>query len=282
MIPFLLSLLYFSTTLRSVSSKSFNYWSSLTYSFNKNSKVFINISDISTQIIFGLATNKEINYLKSIRNTLQSCKSPATFQFIQNITYSHTTYHFLITRNPTVINFECPSKKTLTPYAISCNSICSFDINVDFLNGKNHLDSRCQFMIPFTFISMIIFSISLVIYFILFFVYKRKKIIEFVCIFFFCVAAIVQTSTMYLFFSNNSKYEYEIDNENIGLITLEYFCYLLSLFFYYLHDNSRVMIIVNILIFATLLICLFLSFLSPYKVAFHTTNIILVMNIISV
>ena len=149
MINLILELFLYQNTIISTSPTYFNAISNMTYGFKRNSEVFINISELSTPIIFGLGTKQEIKELKRKNTCYQYCQGTEKISEIQ----------YFIKENAS-IKFTLPTKSVLTPFSISCDEIYIYKLSINIFNGNNHLDYRYQNIIIIEIIFIVLFFIE--------------------------------------------------------------------------------------------------------------------------
>lgn len=150
----MINLLCILTLYRStiISLKYFEYFKSMRYGFNKNSEITIKITNLTSPILFGLSTTKELKSMNAIETLYPYCHGETKLSEIQ----------FLII-NDTLLNFRIGKKNILTPFSISCSDIYGFIIEYNVTNGKYDLDYRYQEMITIEFIFIILFIIEAII-----------------------------------------------------------------------------------------------------------------------
>lgn len=153
MINLILELFIYQKTIISTSPTYFNAISNMTYGFKRNSKVFVNISELSTPIIFGLGTKQEIKELKRKNTCYQYCQGTEKISEIQ----------YFIKEN-TSINFTIPTKSVLTPFSISCDEIYIYSLSINIHNGNNHLDYRYQDIIIIEIVFSVLFFMETIIF----------------------------------------------------------------------------------------------------------------------
>ena len=91
---FILSL--YRTTCMSTSNKYYTFYPEIAYGFKKDAKVSLNISNLTTQIVFGLATSKEKESIKSLESCLQFCDEQKKLSQIQFLIKNDTNLNFTI------------------------------------------------------------------------------------------------------------------------------------------------------------------------------------------
>lgn len=168
MLQVLFVLSVFSSYLSKFSFSFFEYYNNMTYGFNKNSQVSLNITNITSPFILGFATNKEKDQLTSLSNSMKTCSLQEKFTNIQ----------FYIENDTFVENFLIQSKQVLTFYSFSCETRYSFIINLNINNVKYRYDYRLHtisvFLLAFSIIFFVAGAIFLIIY-IIFREYKKKN-----------------------------------------------------------------------------------------------------------
>ena len=126
------------------------------YGFVKNSNVFINISSTASLLVFGFATKEEMKKIDSLDLSDKYCEGKEQL----------SEYQFLVQSNFS-INFTTTSKKVLTPFYFSCDDSYLFNLELDIINGKNHLDYRYQslstLLLAFGFIFLFLFVLFTII-----------------------------------------------------------------------------------------------------------------------
>lgn len=174
---------------------------SMIYGFKKNSQVSLKISNLTTKIVFGLATDKEIKKLNSLDSCLQYCDGQEKLIQIQ----------FFFNQEDTSVNFQIPSKSILTPFFISCEQVYRFNYEITIINGKNHLDYRFQSMMICLLVFTIIYFISATFIIVFYFVFEKDKYEKRFLIYqisLFCIFSAIQTLLLFLEYSRKSKEEY--------------------------------------------------------------------------
>lgn len=126
----------------------------LTYGFNKNAYYELKFSNIQTQMIFGLATQKEMRKIEE--------KSYPQLPCILN-NFSKIQYLILF---DSTISYHTEKKEVLTPYFYKCANYIQATLDIEIDNGFNNLDYRLQNVLIFlimitciTFIYLIVFSV---------------------------------------------------------------------------------------------------------------------------
>ena len=119
MIPLFLLSIYHNV----IFAKNVSFFPLKKYGFVKNSRVFLNFSNISSKFVFGFGTNKEINYIKSLESMLLYCNGSKKLSETQ-----------FFVDNDTDINFTIPLKSNLTQFCISCSEMYKFQIYLTILN----------------------------------------------------------------------------------------------------------------------------------------------------
>lgn len=224
MINLLFHLSLYQNTITSTSPTYFNAINNMTYGFKRNSQVFINISDLSTPIVFGLGTNKEINDLKAKNTCYQYCQGSEKVSGIQYYIIENTS-----------INFTVPTKSVLTPFSISCEEIYIYKISLNILNGNDHLDYRYQNIITINIVFTVLFFMEPIIFSIfLYFFSKSYCCGNFFMFLFFCSAPHAAQSILQMInYLKNKNNEMQLENE---FYTYETICYLIYLLFFIFLD----------------------------------------------
>lgn len=208
-----------------LSNNNYQKFHQLSYGFKKRAHFSCEVSNQTRNFIFGLATKEEIKRLDSIESYLYLCDSDEHFSEIQyNIT------------NNTAIDLIIPSKTILTPFSISCEKSYNYYLQINIINGNNHLDYRLQTMM----ICILIFSIVYLVIFIIAFLccifvkqFKEKYTFQtFANVIFYNLLIGMQGIFIYieyLHFKNN-EYISNILGSNIEIIR-NAFCAVIILFF---------------------------------------------------
>ena len=119
------------------------------------------------EMVFGLATEKEIEQIELHKNFRELCGG---FQQLSKIQY-------LITKNYS-INDTISSKSILTPYSFTCDKNYSIKIGIEYFNTKSHIDYRCQYISIVCFIYTILISIIILCYIVYLFYNCRSSRID--------------------------------------------------------------------------------------------------------
>lgn len=126
------------------------------YGFVKNSNVFINITSTASLLVFGFASKEEMKKIDSLDLSDKYCEGKEQL----------SEYQFLVQSNFS-ITFTTTSKKILTPFYFSCDEFYLFNLELDIVNGKNHLDYRYQslstLLLAFGFIFLFLFVLFTII-----------------------------------------------------------------------------------------------------------------------
>lgn len=126
------------------------------YGFVKNSNVFINITSTASLLVFGFASKEEMKKIDSLDLSDKYCEGKEQL----------SEYQFLVQSNLS-ITFTTTSKKILTPFYFSCDESYLFNLELDIVNGKNHLDYRYQslstLLLAFGFIFLFLFVLFTII-----------------------------------------------------------------------------------------------------------------------
>lgn len=127
----------------------------LSYGYKKNAQVQITLSNLSSQTVFGLATQKELKKIQSLDSCFQYCNGKEHVFGLQHYFEINESFNFLI-----------PSKSVLTPVFITCAYFLRTGISIKIQNGKNSLDYRYQNSMTFHIVFSTIFFIITIGYFI--------------------------------------------------------------------------------------------------------------------
>lgn len=126
----------------------------LTYGFNKNANYELKFSNVQTQMIFGLATQKEMRKIEE-----------KSYQQLPCILNNYSKIQYLILFDST-ISYHTEKKEVLTPYFYKCANYIHVTLDIEIDNGFNNLDYRLQNVLIFlimitciTFIYLIVFSV---------------------------------------------------------------------------------------------------------------------------
>ena len=172
MIQIFLLLAYYSTRLQR-SEKHLTIFTDMEYGFKKDAQVSLRFSNLTSKIVFGFASKKIINHLKSLNSCLRYCDGQEKISDIQ----------FFINTNDTSFNFTIPSKSFLTPYSISCDEVYKFNIELNILNTKNHLDFRIQAIMIFDLVFFVLFFLIAIISIVYLIFLKSENKISYLIIF---------------------------------------------------------------------------------------------------
>lgn len=197
------------------------------YAFKKNAHVFLKFSNLSSKIVFGLIQN---NKLPSVDNS--NCDGHEKISDIQ----------FMINNSDTSFNFTIPTKCVLTPYSTSCDEVYKFNIELNILNTKNHLDSRFQVIMTCALVFLILLSILFVALSLLHFLYLRKKGYKSIYHFLiFILISILQNLSIYLNYSKNENIEFfQFDKKYELMFNILFILNLIQLcFFNLINENSK-------------------------------------------
>lgn len=130
----MLQLFIISFYLKGTSKTFFKKFPKYEYGFNENATYNIDLSNsFYKHIIFGMATKKEMKYIKSVQNNYEFCDGKHQLSQVQEIIYQTNR-----------ITGSIQSKRILTPYVFTCDKEYSLEVTVNFLNGENNLDYRYQ------------------------------------------------------------------------------------------------------------------------------------------
>lgn len=161
MLQILFILMYYDTYIHVNSSDYFTYYSELKYGFKKNAKIYFNIDLRYSKMVFGLATQEELDEIASKKDKIEYCEGTHQLSKIQ----------FLVKGNTTFTN-QTSKKGFLTPYSFGCNTSYNFYLYLEYKNVHSHSDYRIQNAIIYT----VIFTIFYLILEICFhFIVKKKK-----------------------------------------------------------------------------------------------------------
>lgn len=185
-----------------VHSRNYFYpFQGLTYGFEKNAVIYYGFFSFETQMVFGLATNKELKEIESKGDSIEYCEGKHNLSKIQFFVVNRSAF----TRNIT-------KRMILTPYVFACNTSYNFQLELEYFNGKGHSDYRSQDAIIYT----LFFASLIFIFEVLFIIYiikvkeERKRGYHLLLHMYFCSIFIVL-----LFSSINfilmKKYEYLTD-----------------------------------------------------------------------
>lgn len=199
MLTFFFILSYYQEKIDIKADSYFTNFPLLNFGFNKNAHYSINISNLDSQMVFGLATKNEIKKIKSLQNDQQNCQGSTTLSKIQ----------YLISKD-TEINGKISSKSVLTPYSFSCNKSYTFTLNIDYINSKNHLDFRCQNMMTCMLVFSILFFVVEVFFIIYCIFYEKSKNLFHIYIDLFIIIVGSINVISYLLFNFSKNYEYFI------------------------------------------------------------------------
>lgn len=185
---------YYRSRFNISSNSCFTSFPLLNFGFKKNAYYSIKISNLTSQMIFGLATKKEIKKIKSMKDDIQVHKALSNVQYIVS--------------NETEINGKIVSKGVLTPFSYSCNRNYKFEINLSYKNIHNHLDSRCQSMMICTMFFSVLFIVIEVCFVLYWHFYEKcKRKFHFYIDSFIIIIAIINIASFLLFnFSKNNEY----------------------------------------------------------------------------
>lgn len=135
MFHILLFLTYTRIEFKEQSYSFFKKRSQLEYGFNKDATFTFRFSNVTSDMVFGLATHEEMEEI-DVKGDLPSyCKGLYNLSKIQ---YS--------IKNDTEIHGRIPTKSILTPYFYICRSKINVIVDLEFCNGENHLDYRFQLL----------------------------------------------------------------------------------------------------------------------------------------
>lgn len=245
-------------------------WPEISYGFNKNADVSIKFANLSSVIIFGLATKDEIKNIEKIDYPLE--KFGESVGKLSNIQF--------FVKNDTILNFQTQSKSILTPYAISNVSQYFFNMEINILNGKNHLDYRYQSSMVSSMVFIILFFVFGLIFliFIIIGAVKGTKIRIKISIFLmiFSILIGIQSIFSYSLISTNKNNEYIsniIENgKNVGYIIFGTFSLvLIYIFLYFLYVNFSFkglvycpLFIFSILGFIVIILPSFITYLTAF------------------
>lgn len=142
----------------------FQKFSSLKYSFKKNSYFKFHFLYNQDGMVFGLATDDEIKKIEEYQYKSNYCYNSYKLSAIQFYASQGKTFEG-----------EIPSAQILTPYAFTCKEKYTISAELEFFNGANNLDSRLQIfriVALVYFIIVIIITIAFLIY-ICYYSYKQ-------------------------------------------------------------------------------------------------------------
>lgn len=151
MLNLIIFISYYKIELRKNSPGFFKSFQFLEYGFKANAGYNFNISNPTTEMVFGLATKKELQNILLMNNNPQYCRNKDRLSKIQ---------YFII--NDTIINGKTTNKNILTPYIFTCNEVSTFTLSLDYINANHHSDYRCEYSIIFDFFFSITFFVIFV------------------------------------------------------------------------------------------------------------------------
>lgn len=201
-----------------------NYLDDVEYGFKKNAKVLLNITNTTTQMVFGFATKKEIKKLKSMDLDTQYCYGKEQLTNIQ----------FLINKSINSYYFTIPSKSVLTPYSIPCKGMYQFYLYLEIKNGSNSLDYRYQTLMIVCLVFSILFLISGLALLIYLFLSCEKGFNFIFChimLFFFIIMTGIDSLFIYFDFNKSKNNEFiKTDKHDFITSSLSYLFAILHLF----------------------------------------------------
>ena len=153
MIEYLLFLSYYVFDYSKNATSYFQKYPFLEYGFKRGATYNFDFHYKQTEMVFGLATQKEIERIELLKNFRELCDG---YQQLSKIQY-------LITKNYS-INGIIPSKSILTPYSFTCDKNYSIEIGIEYFNTESHIDYRCQYISMVCFIYTILISIIISCY----------------------------------------------------------------------------------------------------------------------
>ena len=140
------------------------------YSFKKSANYSFDFRIINQDyFIFGLANNKEIQQIEKIKNSDIYCSG----------CYQISQIQFYVSYYMNSFSGQVESGGLLTPYIFSCNSQYSLNLDLNYQNGSNNLDSRIQIFHIYSIIYAILSSAILIGLFCYttYYGYKRKLLL---------------------------------------------------------------------------------------------------------
>ena len=167
MIEYLLFLSYYVFDYSKNATSYFQKYPFLEYGFKRGATYYFDFHYKQMEMVFGLATEKEIEQIELHKNFRELCGG---FQQLSKIQY-------LITKNYS-INDTISSKSILTPYSFTCDKNYSIKIGIEYFNTKSHIDYRCQYISIVCFIYTILISIIILCYIVYLFYNCRSSRID--------------------------------------------------------------------------------------------------------
>ncbi len=263
-----------------------DYIPKLVYGYNKNANILLKIANLSSPLILCLATESEMKKLNKLSSILSYCDSKTKITDIQ----------FEFPTNGTV-NFTIPSKSILTALFLSCEPLYKFNLSMNIINGKNHLDYRLQDAMTCSLVFSIILYFTTAVIFVYFLISLLKHRIKFDRYLIFLIISLLIASTHFLisFIICNNEKDYEFIELGTAMIFLDFFsaafvCIIFCLLNYsryidiYLlfHDDSNILCSVQSisLIYLVLLVINILFITLSNDV--HGCFLVLCMNLIIV
>ncbi|KAK8881281.1 hypothetical protein M9Y10_004015 [Tritrichomonas musculus] len=261
----------------------------LEYGFNDDSKFQINFTYVKSNMIFGLATKKEILEIDKYKNSQEYCYGHQRLSKIQfNIT------------EPTTIQGAIRLKSALTPYAFTCEKSISIAVIFNYSNIKNNLDYRCQGALTYTMLFFIFLS-ALTLAFVVYIIYCFLKKIDFIDFrfiilhFFIFVTFLIQNVFTYQYYTQQKDKEYfngrmsdkdwkasiipkqfKIKNLSVELInSILYFLISLSLYILFYDNSSTKFVIIFSLVPVVILPTCFVLQMFNDKIVFKILTVIL-------
>lgn len=186
-----------------------DYIPKFTYGYQKNANIFVEITNLSSPLILCLATKSEMKKLNTLSSILSHCDQKTKITDIQ----------FNFPTNGSV-NFTIPSKNVLTALFLSCEPLYKFNISMNIINGKYHLDYRLQDIMTCSLVfSIILYVISaiFIVYVLISFLTNRIKYDRYLI---FLIISLLFASTYvlihYIIINKDKNYEF-VELENVSL-----------------------------------------------------------------
>lgn len=234
------------------------------YGFNQNAKVSFNISTTASLLIFGFATKKEMNSIKTFTYNCEENVQLAEFQFL--------------IRNQSSINFTTTSKAILTPFYISCDELYLFNIEINITNGKNHLDYRYQKLLTILNVFSIMFFVFSVIFLIIIVYLHKVHDYQYYSIILvgFILSSALQFYMTYneLNFQKNDEFA-DFSEKDFILFLVQLISFIILIIYNSMpsqlsEKKSQIFFYINIIVISILvaLVALFLDFIKDKEISF--------------
>ena len=186
---------YYEATEYIKGDSDLTFLSKLEYGFKKNAFITFDISNLKIpSITFGFATKDEIKSIKTPDKV--SCSASGIAELIFYI-YDGQSF-----------NLTIPSKKTLTPFVLSCTKSYYFDFQINITNGKNQLDNRCQTAMIYSLVFGIIYLVTGVSFLVYCLISKKKQPSIYITILIFIFSISLEEIFFYVYFTENDDKEY--------------------------------------------------------------------------